>query len=127
MDTVIALIIHLLVPAIGIGLYLWLLSKMSDENITNPLIIELFIVFATYGGLLIVILTSLFWEWSGLASLGTFYLIIGGPIAMGLIAYLNYKRRKESKYHKWTFLSGLLYFIVAPLSFAILFLIDKLV
>ncbi len=125
-EILIALIIHLLVPIIGLGLFLRLRNKMTREEITNPPTVELLVIFATYGGLLIVTLTSLFWKWSGLASLGTFYLIIGAPIIMGLIAYRNYKRRYESRYRGWTFNSGLLYYVIAPLTFAALFILDRL-
>jgi hypothetical protein len=87
------------------------------ENIEKPPTAELFLVFSTYGGLLLVVLTSLFGAWSGMASLGTFYLILLAPFVMGLIAYRNYKLRSVSKYHIWTFISGIMYFVVTPLIF----------
>jgi len=64
---------------------------MKKDNIQNKPEVELFMIFATYGGLLLVILTELFWKWSGMASLGTFYLILGAPIVMGLIFYRHNK------------------------------------
>jgi hypothetical protein len=115
--------IHLVVPLIGLGLFIKLRNRMTKEQINNPPTIELFIIFATYGGLLIVTLTSLFWTWSGLASLGTFYLILGAPLIMGIIAFRNYKLRRESKYRDWIFKSGILYFIIFPIIFAVLFLV----
>ncbi len=98
---------------------------MKNENVVNAPTLELFIIFATYGGLLLVTLTTLFWQWSGMASLGTFYLILGATIAMGLIAYKQRKTKQNSKYHSWTYYSGLSYFIIAPLTFVTLYLVSK--
>lgn len=124
-DIIIALIIHLIIPLAGL-LYFWQLkNKMENENIKDAPKAELFIIFATYGGMLLVALTTLFWKWSGLASLGTFYLIIVAPIVMGFIAYRNRKTKGMSKYHNWTYKSGLLYFAIAPITFAFLLLLSK--
>jgi FtsH-binding integral membrane protein len=97
-EILIVISIYLIVPIAGLGLFLRLTRKMAKEEIPNPPKVELFVIFATYGGLLLVTLTSLFWKWSGLASLGAFYFITGAPVTMGLIAYRNYNRRHESKY-----------------------------
>jgi len=122
---IIALTIHLLIPLIGLFYFLRLKKRMKNENIQNAPTIELFIIFATYGGLLLVALTTLFWLWSGMASLGTFYLLLGAPIALGLIAYRLRQTRKNSKYHNWTYISGLLYFVIAPVTFLVLFLVSN--
>ena len=109
-EIIIALTIHLLLPLIGLFYFIRLRTRMKKEEIQNAPIIELFIIFATYGGLLLVTLTTLIWKWSGMASLGTFYLILGAPVAMGIIAYRHRKKKNDTKYHKWTYLSGILYF-----------------
>ena len=124
-EIIIALTIHLILPLAGLLYYLRLKKKIKEENVQNAPTIELFIIFATYGGLLLVALTTLFWKWSGMASLGTFYLILGAPIAMGIIAYKYKKIRKISKYNNCTYLSSILYFIIAPISFFILLLVSK--
>ncbi len=120
-EIIVALTIHILLPIVGILYFIHLRNRMKKEEVKNALIIDLFIIFATYGGLLLVSLTAIFWKWSGLASLGTFYLIIGAPVAMGIISYRNRKTKKDSKYHKWTYLSGILYFVIAPVIFLILY------
>ena len=120
-EIIIALTIHLFIPLTGLLYFLQLKNRMKNENIQNAPTTELFIIFATYGGMLLVALTILFWKWSGLASLGTFYLILAAPIIMGLIAYRNRKIKENSKYHKWTYKFGLLYFAIAPLIFIFLF------
>ena len=100
-------------------------KNWKKEGIFNISIHELFIVFATYLGLLLVALTELLGQWSGIASLGTFYLLIGAPIAMGIIGYKYRKIRGNSKYHNWLYFAGLLYFIIAPLTFLFLLLIGN--
>ncbi len=118
-----ALTIHLFLPLIGLFYFIRLIARMKKEEIQNAPIIELFIIFATYGGLLLVILTTFLWKWSGMASLGSFYLILGAPVAMGIIAYRHRKTKKDSKYHKWAYLSGILYFIITPLVILILWFV----
>ena len=124
-DIIIALIIHLIIPLAGLLYFRQLKSRMENENIKDAPTAELFIIFATYGGMLLVALTTLFWKWSGLASLGTFYLIIVAPIVMGFIAFRNRKIKEMSKYHNWTYKSGLLYFAIAPITFVFLLLVSK--
>ena len=124
-EIIIALTIHLFIPLFGLLYFLQLKNRMKNENIQNAPTAELFIIFATYGGMFLVALTTLFWKWSGLASLGTFYLILVAPIVMGLIAYRNIKTKENSKYHNWTYKSALLYFAIAPLIFVFLFLVSK--
>jgi len=115
-EIVIALIIHLFVPLAGLSSYILLVRKINKEKILNAPIIELFAAFATYGGLLLVFLTAVFWKWSGMASLGTFYLVLGAPIVMAAIAYSLRKKKEESKYHNITYNLALLYFPIAPLT-----------
>jgi len=119
-----AIAINFIVPILGVIIFFKLVKKMRREKILNPPIFELFIVFATYGGLLIVALTTLFWEWSGLASLGILYLIIPAPIIMVIIAFRNYKLRQTSSYRNILFKVALLYFVIAPVTFLFLYIIS---
>ena len=43
----------------------------------------------------------------------------------GVISYRNRKIKMNTKYHKWIYSSGILYFVVAPLVFLLLFLIGE--
>jgi hypothetical protein len=124
-EIVIALTIHLVLPLVGLLYFLHLRKKMNSDNVLNAPTIELFLIFATYGGLLLLTLTTLFWKWSGMASLGAFYLIIGAPIIMGTIAYRHRQTKTISKYHKLTYLYGLSYFVIAPLTFLFLSLASE--
>lgn len=91
----------------------------------NPPVAEIFLLFFTYGGLLMVAYTTLFWEWSGAASLGVFYLLLGAPIVTLVIALRQFKKRSISKYHKWSYYLALLYLGITPLFFAALYFFDS--
>jgi uncharacterized membrane protein SirB2 len=91
-------------------------NKKTTDDVPK---IELLIICFTYGGLLLVVLTELFGRWSGMASLGTFYLILVAPIIMGVIAYRH--RHAKTKYHKSVYIFGLLYFVIAPVTFVLLY------
>jgi len=125
MEFIIGITIHILIPLIGFLYFIHFRNRMKNENIQKAPTLELFVVFATYGALLIVVLTKLFWNWSGMASLGVFYLVLVAPIMMGVISYRNRKIKMNTKYHKWIYSSGILYFVVAPLVFLLLFLIGE--
>lgn len=122
-ELIIGLIIHLFLPLAGLLYFLRIKKQIEHENITNAPIIELFAIFATYGGLLLVILTTFFWQWSGMASVGIFYLILGAPFVMGYILYRHRETKDFSRYHKYIYKAGQLYFVIAPLTIGLLFLI----
>jgi hypothetical protein len=116
---VIVLFIHLLVPLGGLLIYLQLLRKLNKENLNGILGFYFFILFVTYVGLLMVLLTSILWKWSGLASLGTFYLLLLAPILMVFIIYRNRQLRSVSKYHEIAFKAALIYLILFSLMLVI--------
>ncbi len=124
-EVLIAIIIHLLIPVIGVIIFLHVKKKMEVIKIENPPLIEIFVIFATYGGLLLVLLTSFFWQWSAMASLGAFYLLIGAPILMAVILYRLKKTKSLSTFHRMAFLSALLYFGIMPLVIFIMFAIHR--
>ena len=121
----IALTIHILIPISGVILFLYMRKEMKSENIENPPVMELFIIFATYGGLILVSLTLLFWKWSGMASLGGFYLEFGAPVVMAFIAWRERQNLTKSKYHSLIYRLCLWYFWIAPATFFILYSISK--
>ena len=122
-EIIIALIIHFIIPLIGLISYKKLTKRMKSENLSKSSNLELFIIFFTYGGLLLVVLTSLFWKWSGMSSLGFLYLILIAPFLMGMIAYKNIKMKGNSIYYNYIHKVALFYFLIAPLTFLILFII----
>ncbi len=50
-EIIVAVIIHLIIPLIGLILFFKLARKMKSE-MTYPPILEFFLIFATYGSLL---------------------------------------------------------------------------
>lgn len=96
---------------------------MKVEQSENPPIIEVFFIFATYGGLLLVVLTTFFWKWSGMASLGVIYLMIVAPVLMGIITFRHSKRKNDSIYHKWIYKFASFYFLIAPIIIGGLFFV----
>ena len=123
-EIIIAITIHLVIPLTGLLIYLGLVRKMKKEKITDPPTIDLFLIFSTYGGLLLVTLTTLFWKWSGMASLGAFYLILVAPVIMGVIAFINYKKKELSIYHLRIYKAGQLYFLITPMTLGLLMLFE---
>ena len=121
----IPLTIYVLFPLIGLLLFIKIKNKMTIERIISPPLFELLMIFVTYGGLLLVVITSFLWEWSGMASLGVFYLILGAPFIMGYIGYRQFNKRMLSKYNYWAYKFGVLYFVIAPLIFLGVFLIGR--
>jgi len=53
-EIIIVLTIHFIFPLAGLLCFLKLKGQMKRENIQNKPTIELFIIFMTYGGLIIV-------------------------------------------------------------------------
>ena len=109
-EIVTALGIHVMVPLIGIYFFIRLIRKIEQSEIPDPPYISMFMIFATYGGFLIVVLTTLFWKWSGMASIGYAYLILIAPFLMGYIAISNFKKKEVSIYHEWAYRAGMFFF-----------------
>jgi hypothetical protein len=91
MEILIALLLHIVVPLAGIGLYFWIARRWLVDGAPISAIAQLFLVFFCYGGLLLVILTAIFWKWSGAASLGAFLLLFAS-LPMTAIAILLHWR-----------------------------------
>jgi hypothetical protein len=99
MEFVRGILVHLVVPLAGLLVFLWLRNKMREAQIERPPVIPLFIIFATYGGWLMIALTLLFWYWSGMALLGSMYLIFVAPLVMAALAIMMCRQRRLSRYH----------------------------
>jgi hypothetical protein len=115
MELVRAILVNFAVPLAGLKVFLSPRGRMLERQIERPPIVPLFIIFATYGGLLMVVLTVLFWRWSGMASLGVFYLVLAAPIAMTVLAVMLFRQRRLSPYHFGSFIaSGIYPCVVVP-------------
>lgn len=77
------LLIHLVVPLAGMAGYAMLAVKLRQQGASALFLAQLFLIFCCWGGLLMLVLTSLFWRWSGMASLGAGFLFLIAPFLMG--------------------------------------------
>src|SRR5258706_14435519 len=99
MELVRAILVNFVVPLAGLKVFLSLRERMLERQIERPPVVPLFIIFATYGGMLVVVLTILFLRWSGIASLCIFFFVLGRSIAMSLLAVMFFRQRWLSPYH----------------------------
>ena len=123
-SNILIFLLFVVLPVTGIYFFRKVRKKMISDNVSNPPVIEYYLVFISYTLLAFIVFKSLAFpdSWSAMESVATFYLIVGAPIAMAVIAFKHRESRQLSNYHKWAFLSGLLYFIVAPIMFGLIFL-----
>ncbi len=56
-----------------------------------------------------IFLTALFWEWSGMASLGFFYLVLVAPFVTAALAWSLHRRRALSGFHRSAFVASVGY------------------
>lgn len=124
-EIITATCIYFLIPIIGLLYFIHLRDKMVKAQVTNPPVIELLLVFAIYGVLLIIILTAFFWEWSAPASLGVIFIVFIAPILMAFISVRLQTNKGLSKYHLAIQNAALYYFLIFPVSLFILFWLGK--
>lgn len=118
-ERMIALFIHVVLPILGIICYIFILTRIKRENVKNPPNIALFLVFLNYGMFLLLILTALFWYWSGMATLGLLFVLFISPLIMLGIAIYYFNSQKASKYHKAVFYLALMYLPILLTSYYI--------
>ena len=92
--------IHLLLPAAGLVAYLRLIRRMRREQVPHLPKGSFFALFLIYGSVLMVILTGLCWEASGLSSLGILFLTFIAPVICALILLRHRTHTSLSKYHR---------------------------
>lgn len=70
-------------PLLGIGAFLSVRRRMLAAHVQTPSVMAVFLVFAAYGALLMIVLAAAFGAWSGMHSLGTAaLLLIGMPMLL---------------------------------------------
>lgn len=112
METAKAILINLSVPVIGAFFYLRLRLQMRKKQVPNPPEIPMMALFFGYCGLLILLLTALFWRMSGLASVEYILLLIPLPLViLGCIGWL-YPLRNVSRYHRYSLIGCVSYIVV---------------
>jgi hypothetical protein len=106
---IVGLGVNILTPLLGVTAFLLLCRKMQRADVQSPPIIAYFILFATFGSWLMVLLTVLFWEWSGMASLGILYLALISPLVTAGVAISLRNRRALSGFHRTAYLASIGY------------------
>ncbi|HEY2248431.1 MAG TPA: hypothetical protein VGH70_13385 [Bradyrhizobium sp.] len=97
------------VPLLGVIGFAVLCRRMWQLQIPSPPIFSYFILFASFGGWLVVFLTELVWRWSGMASLGVGFLMFIAPILTAGIAFGMWKDRTSSAFHRGAVFASIAY------------------
>lgn len=95
---------------------------MQQPRLQHLPVTPLLLALVTYGGWLLVILTWLFWSWSGMATIGLAYLVFVAPILMGYVAWRLYDQRKQSQFHLMLFIACAFY----PVLPVVIFVLGKI-
>jgi hypothetical protein len=85
----------------------------------NPPVIAFFVLFVSYGGWLLLLLTALFWYHSGLATIGLAFLLFVAPVMMLLFAIQLYRHRYLSPFHRGAFVACVVY-LLFPIALLLL-------
>ena len=99
-SAIMIIVTYLLLPIAGIVAYVRLLRKMKREQVPRAPKLTWFALFYIYGGVLTMILTAIFCQWSGMASLGLFFLLFIAPAICGMIAWRHRHNIELSVYHR---------------------------
>ena len=113
---IIGLCVNLLPPLVGLLGFTFLCISMRRANILSPPFISYLLLFVMYGGWLLVLLTSIFWKWSGMASLGVLFLVLVAPFVTAFLGWRLYQRRCLSRFHRAAFVASVSYTCVIILA-----------
>jgi hypothetical protein len=113
--------VNILVPLLGVVVFVLLCRRMKRTHIQSPPFLYYFILFATYGGWLMVLLTALFWEWSGMASLGVLYLVLIAPFVTAGIALGLRSSYTFSAFHRVAYIASIVYSGLMALTIVVRF------
>src|SRR3954454_15085481 len=100
MDWITVIAVNILIPLLGVICFAALCRRMQRAQLQSPPFFSYFILFATYGGWLVVCMTALFWKWSGMASLGVAALILVAPFLTAGVAFGLRNRQTLSSFHR---------------------------
>ncbi len=96
--------IYVVTPLLGLAAYAILIRTMRGARVDSPPTIPFFILFFTFGGWLLVLLTAWLWEWSGMASIGMLYLLLIAPVLTAAMFWRLRSQRALSGFHRCAFL-----------------------
>jgi len=101
--------IHVVVPLLGTTVFALLCRKMQQTHVQSPPFLSYFILFAIFGGWLMVCLTALFWRWSGMASIGIAGLVLVAPFVTAGVAISLRSRQTLSAFHRGAYFASIAY------------------
>lgn len=105
-------IIYVCVPIAGVLVYLVICQRLYAAGASWLFLGQLFFLFFCYGGTLLVLLTILFWEWSGAATLGAAFLVFVAPIGLLPVMGDLWRRRESSRAHLIAFRACVGYYLL---------------
>jgi hypothetical protein len=108
---------------IGLFSYFIFIGKVIPKQDKGSFKINSFIAFASLGSQLLIALTVLFWEWSGLASLGFAFSFLIAPIFMGFILHTSFQQRQDKAY-EILFKLSLSFFVAIPVIILLSFMME---
>ena len=125
MTYLIPLLIYLAVPALGLWAYVRIARQIASAGEPAWVGLVYFALFVCWGGALLVVLTGLLWSWSGMASLGMFFLVLAAGPAFLLLTLWLLRHRRLSSWRAGAFW-GSASFAALWLAFAIPFTIQAI-
>src|ERR1700735_5598257 len=101
--------VNILVPLLGVIVFTLLCRRMKRTHVQSPPFFPYFVLFTAFGGWLMVFLTDRFWEWSGMASIGVFYLVLFAPIVTAGVALSLHRYYTVSIFHRTAYVASIVY------------------
>jgi hypothetical protein len=101
--------INIALPIVCILAFFYLKHKLTKKLSGDTPHFGLFLLFLAYGGLLWGVLTSLFWRYTEMASLGYAVLFTVAPLSLITYYIRFHKTSQKSKYHSWIIKASIAY------------------
>lgn len=112
MEAVKVILINFAVLAIGFILYIKVRQDMRRKQVPNAPEFPILVLVAGYCGWLALLLTALFSQMSGAASVAYFILLIPMPLATIWCIAKVFPLRKISRYHRYALAAGVAYLVI---------------
>jgi hypothetical protein len=112
------ILVCVVIPLVGVVFYAWLCRTMTKRDIPEPPYITYFFLFVHAGIWFLLFFTAFLWGWSGMSSIGLFYLMFISPFPAGAFAFVLHGVRKDSAFHRWAFRISAGYAVIIAVLFA---------
>ena len=119
-------ILYCMLPLLGVGGLGWLWLKMEQAKVPDPPYGGLLVVFATYGALLLIVVTGIFrLPWSGMHTVGLLGLVFVMTWLLPLLGHWLVRNRSASAYHRATQLLSAVYLLVVVFGLLLLWVVES--